>query len=121
MKFRPERRRWLAAAGALALTLPALPLRAAPPRPFRIFAITFRGMTDVEKGFQDYFTSRGVLVVDLMCDARVISPGSFSSDGFHPSDAGYALMADLAFPPLSAGSASSPAAACGPRALFPGF
>src|SRR5207253_1389652 len=24
-------------------------------KPYRIYAITFRGMTDVEKGFQDYF------------------------------------------------------------------
>jgi len=30
--------------------------------PYRIYAITFRGMTDVEKGFQDYFTARGVPV-----------------------------------------------------------
>lgn len=30
--------------------------------PYRIYAITFRGMTDVEKGFQDYFASRGVPV-----------------------------------------------------------
>jgi putative tryptophan/tyrosine transport system substrate-binding protein len=31
-------------------------------RPYRIFAITFRGMTDVEKGFQDYFASRNIPV-----------------------------------------------------------
>ncbi|MBL8518054.1 MAG: ABC transporter substrate-binding protein [Betaproteobacteria bacterium] len=31
-------------------------------RPFRIYAITFRGMTDVEKGFQDYFTARKIPV-----------------------------------------------------------
>ncbi len=31
-------------------------------KPFRIYAITFRGMTDVEKGFQDYFAARGVPV-----------------------------------------------------------
>ena len=43
-------------------------------------------------------TSRSVLVVDLMCDPRILQPGSFSSDGFHPSDAGYALMAELALP-----------------------
>ncbi|MFN0299675.1 MAG: ABC transporter substrate-binding protein [Burkholderiales bacterium] len=30
--------------------------------PFRIYAITFRGMTDVEKGFQDHFTSRRIPV-----------------------------------------------------------
>jgi len=30
--------------------------------------------------------SRGVLVVDLMCDARSYMPQNYSSDGFHPSD-----------------------------------
>jgi putative ABC transport system substrate-binding protein len=30
--------------------------------PYRIYAITFRGMTDVEKGFQDYFASRKIPV-----------------------------------------------------------
>ena len=62
MAFRPDRRRWLTAAGALALTLPALPLHAARPRPFRIYAITFRGKTDVEKGFEEYFSSRKIPV-----------------------------------------------------------
>ena len=31
-------------------------------RPYRIYAITFRGMTDVEKGFQDYFAARKIPV-----------------------------------------------------------
>jgi putative ABC transport system substrate-binding protein len=31
-------------------------------RPFRIYAITFRGMTDVERGFQEYFTARRIPV-----------------------------------------------------------
>ncbi|MFZ3321752.1 MAG: ABC transporter substrate-binding protein [Usitatibacter sp.] len=31
-------------------------------RPYRIYAITFRGMTDVEKGFQDYFAARHIPV-----------------------------------------------------------
>ena len=31
-------------------------------RPYRIYAITFRGMTDVEKGFQDYFASHRIPV-----------------------------------------------------------
>src|SRR5258705_6476521 len=31
-------------------------------RPYRIYAITFRGMTDVEKGFQDYFNARRIPV-----------------------------------------------------------
>ena len=31
-------------------------------RPYRIYAITFRGMTEVERGFQDYFASRRIPV-----------------------------------------------------------
>ena len=35
-----------------------------PPvgKPLRIYAITFRGMTDVERGFQDYFAARRIPV-----------------------------------------------------------
>jgi putative tryptophan/tyrosine transport system substrate-binding protein len=67
-----SRRQWLAA--ALAASLPASALAAAPAavalptvaarptRPFRIYAITFRGMTDVEKGFSEYFASRKIPV-----------------------------------------------------------
>jgi putative ABC transport system substrate-binding protein len=31
-------------------------------RPYRVYAITFRGMTDVERGFQDYFAARRIPV-----------------------------------------------------------
>ena len=58
------RRNWLAAAAAAA-AMPATSW-AAPPakatKPFRIYAITFRGMTDVEKGFSEYFASRKIPV-----------------------------------------------------------
>lgn len=64
-------------------------------------------------------TSRNVLVVDMMCDARVIQPSSFSADGFHPSDAGYALMAELAYPALATGSQPGPQSSCGTRTLLP--
>lgn len=41
--------------------------------PYRVYAITFRGMTDVEKGFQDYFAGRRIPVDitfrDLALDA----------------------------------------------------
>jgi putative ABC transport system substrate-binding protein len=51
------------------------PAAAAPAvRPFRIYAITFRGMTDVEKGFEAYFASRKIPVQityrDLNRDAK---------------------------------------------------
>jgi putative ABC transport system substrate-binding protein len=48
----------LAAAAVLAADVQAQ----SPSRPYRIYAITFRGMTEVEKGFQDYFAARRIPV-----------------------------------------------------------
>jgi putative tryptophan/tyrosine transport system substrate-binding protein len=63
------RRHWLAAAIAAGLSPAALAQAVAPAkraalaaRPLRIYAITFRGMTDVEKGFEEYFASRKIPV-----------------------------------------------------------
>ena len=38
-------------------------------------------------------TAQGIVVVDLMCDARTYLASNYSSDGFHPNDAGYAFIA----------------------------
>ena len=65
MTHSPDRRRWLNAA---ALALLASPLAgqanaaASAVKPFRILAITFRGRTEVEKGFEEYFAARKVPV-----------------------------------------------------------
>ncbi len=69
------RRQWLAAAlagslaptvlaqtGATSTAAAAAKRPAAPTKPLRIYAITFRGMTEVEKGFEEYFTSRKIPV-----------------------------------------------------------
>jgi putative tryptophan/tyrosine transport system substrate-binding protein len=64
------RRQLMAAALAAGLSPAVLaqtaaPAKAARPvnaRPLRIYAITFRGMTDVEKGFEEYFASRKIPV-----------------------------------------------------------
>ena len=37
--------------------------------------------------------SSGAIVIDLMCDARSYQASTYSSDGFHPSDLGYAWIA----------------------------
>ena len=61
VNFNTNRRDWLAAAVAAALPGTLWAQAAAPAKPgkaFRIYAITFRGMTDVEKGFSEYFASR---------------------------------------------------------------
>ena len=54
--------RWLiVVALVLAAAVPS-DIGAQSARPFRIYAITFRGMTDVERGFQDHFASRRIPV-----------------------------------------------------------
>ena len=63
-------------------------------------------------------TSLGVLVVDLMCEASMYSPSIYSSDGFHPSDTGYARMADMIYPPASTGVGTAPRASCSQMTLF---
>jgi lysophospholipase L1-like esterase len=62
--------------------------------------------------------SSNVIVVDLMCDARMLQAANYSSDGFHPNDAGYAIIAELTFPALSNGTASTPSSTCGQRTIF---
>ncbi len=66
-------------------------------------------------------TAQGVLVVDLLCEPRSYVPANLSSDGFHPSDAGYLLMADLLYPALRSAIASAPSSSCPQRALLPVF
>ena len=63
-------------------------------------------------------TSRGVLVVDLMCDARLYLAANYYSDGFHPNDGGYAVFAELALPALRDGTASTPSTSCASRTIF---
>lgn len=65
--------------------------------------------------------TQNVVVVDLMCEPRIYSPSNYSSDGFHPSDAGYAVIADLLYPALRNGSASTPSSSCAQRTLLPSF
>jgi lysophospholipase L1-like esterase len=56
--------------------------------------------------------SRGVRVIDLMCLAQLYAPASLSSDGFHPSDAGYALIAAEVVRAVTSPSFPSPQASC---------
>lgn len=64
-------------------------------------------------------TSRNVLVVDLMCDARLYAPANYASDGFHPGDGGYAVFAEDTLPALRDGANNQPNTGCAQRRLFP--
>ena len=63
-------------------------------------------------------TAQNVLVIDLMCDSAMYQASMFSSDGFHPNDAGYARLAALAFGAASTGTSSAPRSACGQMTLY---
>jgi len=64
-------------------------------------------------------TNRQVLVVDLMCDARLYVSSNYASDGFHPGDNGYAIFAEDALPALRDGAHNQPNTNCAQRRLFP--
>ena len=62
----------------------------------------------------------GVPVIDLECDPHSYDPNNFSADGFHPDDAGYALLASKFVTAIRQFGAPPPAGNCqfsqaGPR------
>ena len=60
-----------------------------------------------------------VSIIDLMCDARLYDRNNYSSDGFHPNDAGYALLGDLIARAATAASWATPAGSCGQMTIVP--
>lgn len=63
-------------------------------------------------------TASGVTVIDLMCDSRAYQASTYSSDGFHPSDAGYAWMAAEVVAAATT-SYRAPASSCSQMTLVP--
>jgi lysophospholipase L1-like esterase len=58
-------------------------------------------------------------VVDLMCEPRLYQPANLDADGFHPNDAGYAIMAEKLAAAIASSSFPAPAAACAQMTLIP--
>ena len=63
-------------------------------------------------------TVQGVTVIDLMCDARLYQSSYYSSDGFHPNDAGYALLGAEVVKALTSSSYAAPRSSCPQMTLF---
>ncbi|WP_239491620.1 SGNH/GDSL hydrolase family protein [Luteitalea sp. TBR-22] len=61
--------------------------------------------------------SSRVPVVDLMCEPRSYQPGTYSPDGFHPSDQGYALVAETFLQAITSGTAPAPPSSCAAMTL----
>ncbi len=60
----------------------------------------------------------GVSIIDLMCDPRFYQPSSFSSDGFHPNDNGYALIGAEVARAVTSPSYPAPKTSCPQMTLF---
>ena len=96
----------------IALNLPnlaRLPYRASAPRQEREAAQ--RASVGITTAI-NAMTSRGVRVLDLMCNAALYAPTSLYSDGFHPNDAGYALIATDVVRAVTASSFPAPQSNC---------
>jgi lysophospholipase L1-like esterase len=63
-------------------------------------------------------TSSGVFVIDLMCDPRSYQSSTYSPDGLHPNDIGYAWMAAEVVAAATT-SYRAPAASCPQMTLVP--
>ena len=61
---------------------------------------------------------QNVTVVDLLCDPRSYLASTYSQDGFHPNDAGYAFMADAALAAINGGG-RPPSADCPQMTIVP--
>ena len=53
----------------------------------------------------------------LMCDARLYQPSIYSSDGFHPNDAGYAILAGEVVQAATSSSYPAPQGSCAQTTL----
>jgi lysophospholipase L1-like esterase len=60
-----------------------------------------------------------VAVVDLLCEDRMYAASSYSPDGFHPNDNGYAIMADLMLNAIRNTSYPAPSSSCGRMSIVP--
>jgi lysophospholipase L1-like esterase len=67
----------------------------------------------------DPLASSNTVIVDLMCDARSYLPSTYSSDGLHPNDAGYAFIAGEVVRAVTMSSYPAPQSSCAPMTIVP--
>jgi lysophospholipase L1-like esterase len=69
--------------------------------------------TSIDADVINVFATHGIPVVDLECDAQSYNPANFYTDGFHPNDAGYKLLAQSFTQAILARGAAPPSGNCG--------
>jgi len=63
--------------------------------------------------------SSSIAVVDLMCDSRSYQAATYSSDGFHPNDGGYAFIASEVVKAITSSSYPAPQSSCAAMTIVP--
>lgn len=63
-------------------------------------------------------TLKDVTVIDLMCDTRMYQSNIYSSDGFHPNDAGYQILGAEVVKALTTSSYPTPKTSCPQMTLY---
>lgn len=63
-------------------------------------------------------TLKDVTVIDLMCDTRMYQSNIYSSDGFHPNDAGYQILGAEVVKALTTSSYPAPKTSCPQMTLY---
>ena len=63
--------------------------------------------------------SSTTIVVDLMCDARSYQASTYSSDGLHPNDGGYAFIASQVVRAITSAAYPAPQGSCSFMSIVP--
>jgi lysophospholipase L1-like esterase len=61
--------------------------------------------------------AKGIPVVDLECNPETYDPANFYTDGFHPNDAGYAILAQLFLQQALSNNPAAPQSQCSEQAI----
>ena len=105
------------------IVLANLPNLAGVPYAAGYSAVRQRGLQRISVGFSveviNRLASRGVAVVDLLCDPRSYDPGNYSGDGFHLNDSGYAFLAAEFVEAINTATFPAPRTACPQMTLVP--
>ena len=78
-----------------------------------------RAAVGMTKTVVNPLVSQNVIVLDVMCDARMYLPSNFSSDGFHPNDAGYAFVAGEIVRAVTSTAYPTPQSSCNFMSIVP--
>src|SRR6185295_10466656 len=78
-----------------------------------------RASVGMTRSVVNALASDTISVVDLMCDPRSYQPSIYSGDGFHPNDAGYALLASEVVKATTQASYPRPQNSCAGMTIVP--